>query len=129
MMAKYLSSFLIFFQNRINYGQTTKVFLENRQETLLINYILQGVGSPKEDNKKKTLDKRPKRLSKDSIDNFIVALLNESIIREEYHISFECTKVFQSQITKLKYFPVFNMFIEQFKTDYSKYEIKLALLR
>lgn len=40
MMAKYLSSFLIFFQNRINYGQTTKVFLENRQETLLINYIL-----------------------------------------------------------------------------------------
>lgn len=62
-------------------------------------------------------------------EKLIVSLLQNSIILQRYDISFEIVKCFLQDLLKINYLPIFEILLDQFKFDMSKYEVKIALLQ
>ena len=58
----------------------------------------------------------------------LVGLINQSIIMKLYHIPYEITKRFMSDLLKAKYLPIFDTLFIHFQNDTTKYESKLALI-
>ena len=60
---------------------------------------------------------------------FIAAILTQSIFLKEYDIAFECTRIFLPELLNIDYHPYFEILLSHFKTDMTKYEVKIALLQ
>ena len=54
-------------------------------------------------------------------------LITQSISMKKYHIAFEISKRFISDLFKIKDPPIFEQLIRHFADDVSRYEAKIAL--
>ena len=60
--------------------------------------------------------------------DFISAILTQSIFLKEYDIAFECTRTFLPELLNINYHPYFEILFSHFRNDMTKYEVKVALL-
>ena len=58
----------------------------------------------------------------------LIGIINSSISIKQYHIAYEITKRFMSDLSKAKYLPIFDTLFTHFKDDSGRYEAKLALM-
>lgn len=59
---------------------------------------------------------------------YIIALLMKAIVMQEYDIAFETVRLFLADLLLVPYMAAFDVLADHFKTDLSKYEVKIALL-
>jgi len=68
----------------------------------------------KKDGKRNVLNQKLRNEVRQSM---ISALVTQGIYTKQYSISFETTMAFKSEIVHYRYFPVFDLLIEKFRTE------------
>lgn len=59
----------------------------------------------------------------------LVAIFNQAVGKKLFHIPYEITMRFMSDLLKAKHLPIFDGLFNQFNEDTSRYEAKLALIK
>ena len=127
-------------QDDVDHDDIAKVLIENNKEDLLQKILTQDVGWANiegidfddQNFSKKQLEYEKSLklvLTAYNKEQYIIALLMKSIIMQEYDIAFETVREFLADLLQIPYLAAFEVLADHFKTDLSKYEVKIALLQ
>jgi hypothetical protein len=149
----FLIRFLMAIQDCINFDLTVDILIDNDVIFMLMEELFEQTDqSIKESSKESSRDPRDPNASDSSNKKsghghshaaivmnreifsrhnrlqLLIAMFNQSVFKKMYHIPYEITIRFMSDLLKAKYLPIFERQFGAFKDDTSRYEAKLALI-